>query len=158
MDDRVRIYELARKMNVPNQDIINILRELGYDIKSHSSTIDKQTVNQLTAAFSKKKKDQDEKPKGAKGATVKSTVPAAPVTQSKAPATKSTAKAPAAKLPPPPPPPVVKPRVLSRYRPDAPAAEPIVQTPQAIASRKPNQLHRLVLRPPFSQVQLRTNR
>lgn len=129
MDDRVRIYELARKMNVPNQDIINILRELGYDIKSHSSTIDKQTVNQLTAAFSKKKKDQDEKPKGAKGATVKSTVPAAPVTQSKAPATKSTAKAPAAKLPPPPPPPVVKPRVLSRYRPDAPAAEPIVQTP-----------------------------
>lgn len=109
MDDRVRIYELARKMNVANQDIITILRELGYDIKSHSSTIDKQAVGQLIAAFDKKKKGED--PKKAKGATPNGAkgkvVPGKP----------------AAKLPPPPEPVVVKPRVLSRYRPERPATE-----------------------------------
>ena len=122
MDDRVRIYELARKMNLANQDIITTLRELGYDIKSHSSTIDKQAVGQLIAAIDKKKKGAEEaKAKGSKN------VAKAPVT---APAGKPAAKTTIggsakgqAKLPPPPEPVVVKPRVLSRYRPERPLSE-----------------------------------
>lgn len=55
MEDRIRIYELAKRMNVPNQDIITALRELGYDVKSHSSTIDAAAVNLLIAKQSKKK-------------------------------------------------------------------------------------------------------
>ena len=55
MDDRVRIYELARQMNIQNQDIITALRELGYDIKSHSSTVDANAVGLLIAALGKKK-------------------------------------------------------------------------------------------------------
>ena len=99
MDDRVRIYELARRMNVPNGDVITVLRELGYDIKSHSSTIDKTAVGLLIAAIDKKKQKAENDPKGkAKAAPV--------TTPSKSPA----AKAPA-KLPPPPEPVVVKPRV-----------------------------------------------
>jgi translation initiation factor IF-2 len=106
MEDRVRIYELARKMNVPNQDIIDTLRELGYDIKSHSSTVDKAGVGALIAALDKKKKNPDgDKNKGVKSAGK----PAA-------------AKA-AAPIAPPPQPAVVKPRVLSRYRPERPAAD-----------------------------------
>jgi len=102
MDDRVRIYELARRMDIPNQDIIVALRELGYDIKSHSSTVDSNTVGLLISALNKKKQQDKAKP------TKQST--------KLAPKTIVTAT---------PPPPVVKPRVLSRYRPVQPVTEPI---------------------------------
>jgi translation initiation factor IF-2 len=94
MDDRVRIYELARRMNIPNQDVITALRELGYDIKTHSSTVDSHAVQLLVTHLKKK---QQEKTKPAKQVSK-----------------------PAAKVVAPPQPPVVKPRVLSRYRPVAP--------------------------------------
>ncbi len=55
MDDRVRIYDLARRMNVPNQDVIVALRELGYDVKSHSSTVDAAAVKLLIATQKKQK-------------------------------------------------------------------------------------------------------
>lgn len=155
MDDRVRIYELARKMNLPNGTIIDTLRELGYDIKSHSSTIDKTTVGLLIAAL--KKKGEEEKPKAGKAqsaakapaepsngaasassAGTAKTSPVAPVGTSGA--NKSAVKG-QSKLPPPPPPPVVKPRVLSRYRPDKPGEpasggmiSPITGTPAAAAT------------------------
>ncbi len=105
MDDRVRIYELARKMNIPNGDIITALRELGYDIKSHSSTVDAHAVGLLIAHLGKKK----EQGKGKAPATGSTT-------------TKTAGKT-ATKIPPPPETPVVKPRVLSRYRP-TPAVQP----------------------------------
>lgn len=116
MNDRVRIYELARQMNVPNQELIDALRELGYDVKSHSSTIDSHVVGLLIAALGKKKEK------------AKTTKPAA---ASKAP--KAAAKVVA---PPPPEPVVVKPRVLSRRKPTPiggevvePAAEVITAPP-----------------------------
>lgn len=112
MDDRVRIYELARKMNIPNGDIITALRELGYDIKSHSSTVDAHAVGLLIAHLGKKKEQGKAKP---------------------AAQTKTATKT-AAKVPPPPEPVVVKPRVLSRYRPTPavqPGADGQVQSPPA---------------------------
>jgi len=109
MDDRVRIYELARRMNVPNQDVINVLRELGYDIKSHSSTIDKTAVGAFIAHVDKKKKNPEAETKGKTKAAAATKAP--PV------------KAAPAKLPPPPEPEKVKPRVLSRYRPEKPPVE-----------------------------------
>ncbi|HEY9868545.1 MAG TPA: translation initiation factor IF-2 N-terminal domain-containing protein, partial [Candidatus Obscuribacterales bacterium] len=106
MNDRVRVYELARQMNLPNQDLIVALRELGYDIKSHSSTIDKHAVGLLIASLGKKKQQDATKSKTSK-----------PV------------KAAATKVAPPPEPVVVKPRVLSRRKPtpppDAAPAEPV---------------------------------
>ena len=47
MNDRVRIYELARQMGLENEEVITAMRELGYDVKSHSSTIDKTAVGLL---------------------------------------------------------------------------------------------------------------
>ena len=55
MNERIRIYELARQMNLPNQDLITALRELGYDVKSHSSTIEGNVVGMLITALGKKK-------------------------------------------------------------------------------------------------------
>ncbi len=117
MKERVRVYELARQMNIHNDDIITTLRELGYDIKSHSSTIDSVAVGALIPALNKKKEQQANKAKPA-------TKPAS--------GAKTTAKA-----APPPPPPVVKPRVLSRYRPVpavVPGAEPVVEAAPAAPS------------------------
>src|SRR5579885_840638 len=123
MNDRVRIYELARQMNIPNQDIIDTLRELGYDIKSHSSKIDGHVVGLLLAALGKKKQ-QD---KGAR--------PAATGASKSAPKAAVTA--------PPPEPVVVKPRVLSRRKPtpppgsEAPAAEAQPPEPAPVAPAAP---------------------
>ncbi|MFA7339081.1 MAG: translation initiation factor IF-2 [Candidatus Obscuribacterales bacterium] len=114
MDDRVRIYELARKMNVPNQDIINTLRELGYDIKSHSSTVDKIGQDKVIAAFAKKKQQPD----GAEKGKMAKTTPQPGKTSVKA-----------AAAPPPPQPAAVKPRVLSRYRPERPNADGTIPQP-----------------------------
>jgi len=112
MDDRVRIYELARRMNIQNQDIITALRELGYDIKSHSSTVDANAVGLLIAALGKKK-----------------------VQKEKAKSTKPQLGKPVSKAPPPPAAVVVKPRVLSRYRPvpvGMAAAEGASETPTGV--------------------------
>jgi translation initiation factor IF-2 len=124
MKDRVRIYELARQMNLPNEEIITGLRELGYDIKSHSSTIDGSTVGLLIAHLGKKQQAAKEK-ESDKG---------------KAQAAQSVAKGPvkaAGKAAPPPPPPV-KPRVLSRYRPvpaAVPGQEPTIEVLPAAAAQ-----------------------
>lgn len=112
MDDRVRIYELARQMNLPSPEVITALRELGYDVKSHSSTVDKQAVGQLINHLGKKKqKPEPVKPAAAKPGAKPSPTPA----------------------------PVVKPRVIGRYRPASAtdnagaeaATSPATETPAA---------------------------
>lgn len=93
MNDRVRVYELARQMNLDNGDIMTALRELGYDIKSHSSTIDRSTVGLLISHLGKKNgKTEKDKPAA------------------------KTAVKPASKIPAPQAPEKQKPRVLARYR------------------------------------------
>ncbi|MBY0552295.1 MAG: translation initiation factor IF-2 [Candidatus Obscuribacterales bacterium] len=112
MDDRVRVYELARKMNLSNQEVITGFRELGFDVKSHSSTVDGNAVGLFIAHLGKKKAagKEDEKPKSK----------------------------PSVAKPVPPPPPAVKPRVLSRYRPTPPGgAEPAAADQASVAGGAP---------------------
>lgn len=116
MNERVRIYQLAQKMNLPNQEIIDVLRELGYDIKSHSSTVDSSAVGLLIAALGKKKSAKEKKATPAKSGTKASA---------------------AAKVPPPPPPPAVKPRVLSRRKPDRPQEPGTEQSPILQPTQEP---------------------
>jgi hypothetical protein len=119
MSERVRIYELARKMNMPAQGLIDACRELGYDVKSHSSTIDGHVVGLVIAHLGKKKQPAEKaEPKAVAASTGTTTKPA-----TAAPAKASSKAAP-------PPPPVVKPRVLARYRREPvvdPAAEPVAE-------------------------------
>ncbi|MBE3089893.1 MAG: translation initiation factor IF-2 N-terminal domain-containing protein, partial [Actinobacteria bacterium] len=35
----IRIYELAKEINIPTGDIIKICQELGIEVRSHSSAI-----------------------------------------------------------------------------------------------------------------------
>jgi translation initiation factor IF-2 len=117
MSDRVRIYELARKMNLPAPTLIDACRELGYDVKSHSSTIDGHVVGLVIAHLGKKKQAPEKpEPKAA----------AAPAAKASTTGTTKTAAKTAA-----PPAPVVKPRVLARYRkePVVEAAEVVVEPP-----------------------------
>lgn len=131
MDDRVRIYELARRMNLPNNDVINTFRELGYDIKSHSSTVDGAAVGLFIAHLGKKKQQQQQAP---------------------AKATKSTKATPSAKAVAAPPTPAVKPRVLNRWRPAPvgtgdPATEPATpgaELPPAAPTSQPTILNNAV--------------
>ncbi len=111
MDDRVRIYDLARRMNIPNQDIITALRELGYDVKSHSSTVDPSAVNLVITALGKKKQKDKNKDKD-KDKEKSKAKPAKPVGK-------------AVPVPVAPPPALVKPRVLSRYRPPSAGGEAV---------------------------------
>ena len=117
MDDRVRIYELARQMNLSNQDVINGFRELGYDIKSHSSTVDRQAVGLFIAHVNKKKQPKE------------------PAKTTKT--TGSVSKAPAAKTTQAPPAPPVKPRVLARYRPTPVGGEATVEMTPVVPADKP---------------------
>ena len=112
MEDRIRIYELAKRMNVPNQDIITALRELGYDVKSHSSTIDAAAVNLLIAKQSKKKEKKAKTKEDKELNQIKPSQPTKIAAQTKV-AEKAPAKVIAPQVPPPP---TVKPRVLSRYK------------------------------------------
>lgn len=41
---KVRIYELARNLNISSSRLLDILKELGISFKSHSSTIDEETA------------------------------------------------------------------------------------------------------------------
>jgi len=125
MDDRIRIYELAKRMNIPNQDIILVLRELGYDVKSHSSTIDAAAVNLLIAKLTKKKEKKTKTKADKELSQIKPTAQAKPIVHDTKPTVheaktvvqkKPIEKPAAAKVASPPPPPSVKPRVLSRYK------------------------------------------
>ena len=43
----VRIYMLARKLGIPNKELLAKARELGIDVKSHSSSVDEETAHLL---------------------------------------------------------------------------------------------------------------
>ena len=50
----VRIYELSREFDIPNKEVVEICREAGLDVSSHSSTIDEDEaamVRRRLAAF-----------------------------------------------------------------------------------------------------------
>jgi translation initiation factor IF-2 len=42
---KIRIHQLAKELGITNNELIGLLRELGEDVKSHSSTIDEATAD-----------------------------------------------------------------------------------------------------------------
>jgi translation initiation factor IF-2 len=50
----MRIYELSKKININNKEILAKLAEMGIQAKSHMSNIDKDTTKKLTDIFAKK--------------------------------------------------------------------------------------------------------
>ncbi|MCL6588690.1 MAG: translation initiation factor IF-2 [Firmicutes bacterium] len=52
----VRVYELAKELGISNRELIAALADLGIEVKSHSSTIDEQSADLVTARIKKEQK------------------------------------------------------------------------------------------------------
>ena len=62
-----RIYDIAKDFNVSSKAMVDIIRDLGFEVKSHSSTVDSDVIKavskKLSSAKEEVKKDLDRKKK-----------------------------------------------------------------------------------------------
>ena len=137
---KVRVYEAAKELGISNKEILERLKALGVEVKSHSSSVDESVIAQLKGGGSapaaeaapakaepkpKAEKPKDEKPKAKKAQPKVVEEPPTPP-----PAPKPAQQAP------PPPPPAPKPQPEAAPAPvEAPAAkaEP-APAPAAVAA------------------------
>ena len=64
MTDTVRVYDLAKELNLPNKEVIELLdTKLGVKVKSHSSVISASQAKKLTEIIKEPKVEQAKKPK-----------------------------------------------------------------------------------------------
>jgi len=70
---KIRIYELSKKLNVTNKELLARLSELGITGKTHSSSIEEEIADKLTKILKEEKKPEPEKE--AKPEEVKSLAP-----------------------------------------------------------------------------------
>lgn len=62
--DTIRIYDLARELNLSNKELIEKLEtEMGVKVKSHSSAITEIQANRMRELVREPKKEQAKKPK-----------------------------------------------------------------------------------------------
>ena len=52
MNNKIRVYDLAKKLNKSNKELIAILEQLGVSVKSHSSSIDSDTAQSVELIIS----------------------------------------------------------------------------------------------------------
>ena len=53
---KIRVYELARELNMTNKVLIEKLNELDFSVKSHMSSLDEETVDEIKAKLLGKEK------------------------------------------------------------------------------------------------------
>ena len=63
LNNKIRIYDLAKKLNKSNKELIAVLQELGVTVKSHSSSIDEDTAQAVENLLTESKPQQKPKPK-----------------------------------------------------------------------------------------------
>ena len=64
MTDTIRVYDLAKELNLSNKDVIEKLeKKLGVKVKSHSSVISATQAKKLKELLSTPKSEQNKKPK-----------------------------------------------------------------------------------------------
>jgi translation initiation factor IF-2 len=56
---KIRVYELAKKMNISSKEMLAKLDECGVEAKSHSSSIDEAVARKILADLTKKKKPSE---------------------------------------------------------------------------------------------------
>ena len=56
---RLRVYELARQLEMDTKELMKELADLGIEIKSHMSFIDEETVNILLEMYSKSEDEEE---------------------------------------------------------------------------------------------------
>ena len=55
---KIRIYELARELNLTNKDLVEKLQALGYPVKSHMSAVDESELEEIKAKLRGKRKSE----------------------------------------------------------------------------------------------------
>ncbi len=58
---KTRVYELAKTLEISNKELLERLKEMGIEAKSHSSGIEEADVNRVLDAFAKKDKTSEKK-------------------------------------------------------------------------------------------------
>ena len=71
----VRIYQLSKEIGMENAELLDILRERGFQVKSASSTIDNISAESIKEEFASDKGESESAPE-----SVEEVVEAAPVT------------------------------------------------------------------------------
>lgn len=77
----MRVYELAKELNLKSQDLIQKLRELGHSVTNHFSDLDEGTVRRLRTIFSHVKEERSRIEENRIGSTLirrRSSVPPSP--------------------------------------------------------------------------------
>lgn len=66
MNNKIRIYDLARKLNKSNKELIAVLQQLDIPVKSHSSSIDEDTAKTVENILNEasESKSQEKKQRG----------------------------------------------------------------------------------------------
>jgi len=49
----MRVYDLARQLDMPNKELVDKIRSLGIDVKSHSSSLDDESLRRVLQHFGK---------------------------------------------------------------------------------------------------------
>ncbi len=96
---KVRIYELAKRLDMENKVLVAALKERGLPVKSHSSTLDEETAELVIKEFSEPKKVVPTKRAKAKKKAPAAKEPAAEVRAEEVPPT-AVAPPPEKKVPP----------------------------------------------------------
>lgn len=58
---RMRVHELAKKLNLNNKDLIDRILKLGIQVKNHMSTLTESTVQKVRQQFAEAKAETVEK-------------------------------------------------------------------------------------------------
>ena len=60
--NKIRIYDLAKKLNKSNKELLAVLQELGVTVKSHSSSIDEDVAQTIEGLLSEEKPAKNQAP------------------------------------------------------------------------------------------------
>jgi translation initiation factor IF-2 len=50
---KIKIFELAKELDVNNKDLVAMAQDLGLDVKSHLSAIDEEDAKKIKASMKK---------------------------------------------------------------------------------------------------------
>ena len=62
MNNKIRIYDLARKLGKSNKELIAVLQQLDIPVKSHSSSIDEETARIVENIINEEAEPQSQEP------------------------------------------------------------------------------------------------
>ncbi len=60
--EKIRVYELARMLNMPAKEMLSILKDLGIDVKTHMSVLDKETAKIVEDTLTEQETEQKAPP------------------------------------------------------------------------------------------------